>query len=141
MAGVVELYAPDGRQITVWKSEVPAYCSVGWYQSTAGLIQTLYAPDGRTVNVWKSEVPSYCSLGWYENRDAAAGAVTKSSEPSYQPSASAGTYSENNSETVYITKTGSKYRKSGCRHLSKSKIPISLSDAKARGYAPCQTCH
>lgn len=42
--------------------------------------------------------------------------------------------------TVYITNSGSKYHTSGCRHLSKSKIPISLSDAKARGYSPCGTC-
>ncbi len=42
--------------------------------------------------------------------------------------------------TVYITKTGSKYHRLGCRYLSKSSIPISLEDAKARGYEPCSVC-
>jgi hypothetical protein len=42
--------------------------------------------------------------------------------------------------TVYITNTGKKYHLGGCRYLSKSKIPISLSDAKARGYDPCSVC-
>lgn len=42
---------------------------------------------------------------------------------------------------VYITKTGKKYHNSGCSHLSKSKISISLSDAISRGYTPCADCH
>jgi len=42
---------------------------------------------------------------------------------------------------VYITSTGSKYHQANCRYLSKSKIPISLKDAKARGLQPCSVCH
>jgi len=41
---------------------------------------------------------------------------------------------------VYITRTGSKYHLAGCPHLTKSKIPIFLKDAKARGYGPCKVC-
>lgn len=44
------------------------------------------------------------------------------------------------SRTVYITNNGSKYHTSGCRYLRKSKIPISLSSAKAHGYTPCSVC-
>lgn len=44
------------------------------------------------------------------------------------------------SATVYITKTGAKYHRSGCRYLSKSMIPISLSNAKSSGYTPCSVC-
>ncbi len=44
------------------------------------------------------------------------------------------------SPTVYITKTGSKYHADGCRSLSQSKIPISLEEAKAKGYGPCSIC-
>lgn len=44
------------------------------------------------------------------------------------------------SMTVYITRTGEKYHLDGCRHLSKSKIPTTLGEAKARGYEPCGTC-
>ena len=44
------------------------------------------------------------------------------------------------SETVYITHTGKKYHRAGCRHLQKSQIPISLDDAKAKGYTACKSC-
>lgn len=43
-------------------------------------------------------------------------------------------------ETVYVTKTGSKYHRASCQHLSKSSTAIELSDAIARGYEPCKTC-
>jgi hypothetical protein len=42
--------------------------------------------------------------------------------------------------TVYITKTGSKYHRDGCRYLSKSKIAITLKQAKDSGYTPCSVC-
>lgn len=56
-------------------------------------------------------------------------------EPVVQPEASSSDI------TVYITNTGKKYHVGGCSSLSKSKIPISLQDAKARGYGPCGRCH
>lgn len=42
--------------------------------------------------------------------------------------------------TVYVTKTGKKYHRDGCRYLSQSRIPMSLSDAKSR-YDPCSVCN
>lgn len=42
--------------------------------------------------------------------------------------------------TVYVTNTGKKYHRDGCRYLSQSRIPISLSDAKS-GYGPCSVCN
>lgn len=42
---------------------------------------------------------------------------------------------------VYITDTGNKYHRSGCRHLEDSKREISLSDAISNGYGPCGTCN
>lgn len=41
---------------------------------------------------------------------------------------------------VYITKTGKKYHKSGCKYLKKSKIKKTLKWAKANGYKPCSVC-
>ncbi len=41
--------------------------------------------------------------------------------------------------TVYVTRTGKKYHRAGCRYLSRSMIPISLDDAQA-GYDPCSVC-
>ncbi|HEX9059528.1 MAG TPA: hypothetical protein VF941_05055 [Clostridia bacterium] len=43
--------------------------------------------------------------------------------------------------TVYVTRTGKKYHRAGCRYLSRSEIPISLKDAEAEGYTPCSVCH
>jgi hypothetical protein len=40
---------------------------------------------------------------------------------------------------VYVTKTGSKYHKAGCRSLSKSAIPMKLSEARGK-YGPCSVC-
>jgi hypothetical protein len=42
-------------------------------------------------------------------------------------------------ETVYVTRTGSKYHRDGCSSLSRSKIPMSLAEA-ARRYGPCANC-
>lgn len=44
------------------------------------------------------------------------------------------------SATVYITDTGKKYHRAGCRSLVKSKHAISRANAKARGYSPCRVC-
>lgn len=49
--------------------------------------------------------------------------------------------SQNNSYTVYITKTGKKYHSEGCRYLRQSKISISKSDAINDGYTPCSVCN
>ena len=43
-------------------------------------------------------------------------------------------------ETVYITRTGKKYHREGCSSLRRSKIPISLVEAKQR-YGPCGRCN
>lgn len=42
---------------------------------------------------------------------------------------------------VYVTNTGSKYHRGSCSSLSKSKIEITLQEAKAQGYAPCKRCN
>lgn len=48
--------------------------------------------------------------------------------------------SEEESETVYITRTGAKYHRGSCSSLRKSKIPISKKDAIERGYGACARC-
>jgi len=44
-------------------------------------------------------------------------------------------------QTVYVTRTGKRYHRDGCRYLASSKIPINLKDAKAKGYTACKVCH
>ena len=45
------------------------------------------------------------------------------------------------SVTVYITKTGKKYHRDGCRYLRQSRIPVALKDAKSNGYTACSVCN
>ena len=42
--------------------------------------------------------------------------------------------------TVYVTDTGSKYHRGGCRYLSRSKHAIDLSTAQSLGYDACSVC-
>lgn len=58
-------------------------------------------------------------------RGAAEGQTAKASEPE--------------GETVYVTRTGSKYHRSGCQYLRRSRIPVSLNEAK-QSYGPCSVC-
>lgn len=47
---------------------------------------------------------------------------------------------QNQSVRYYVTSSGSKYHIAGCSYLKKSKIEITLSQAVAKGYAPCSRC-
>jgi micrococcal nuclease len=57
----------------------------------------------------------------------------KPPEPSKKP--------QEESVTVYGTKTGTKYHSVGCSNLSQSSIPMTLEQAKAKGLAPCSKCN
>lgn len=49
--------------------------------------------------------------------------------------------SNTDSAVVYVTKTGEKYHRAGCSYLKSSKIEMSLSDAKNKGYTACSKCN
>lgn len=55
------------------------------------------------------------------------------------PSAGSAGDQETEERTVYVTKSGAKYHRTGCQYLSKSKIPIPYSQAKG-SYGPCSRC-
>lgn len=44
-------------------------------------------------------------------------------------------------EVVYITKSGKKYHRAGCRYLKSSQIKISKEEAIKKGYTPCSVCN
>lgn len=44
-------------------------------------------------------------------------------------------------DVVYKTKSGTKYHRSTCRHLNKSKISISKEKAIRQGYTACSKCN
>ena len=41
---------------------------------------------------------------------------------------------------VYVTDTGSKYHRAGCRYLWNSKRKVGLASAKSFGYSACSVC-
>jgi hypothetical protein len=43
-------------------------------------------------------------------------------------------------QTVYITKSGSKYHSDGCSYLKKSSTPIDIKEVVSKGYTPCSRC-
>jgi zinc ribbon protein len=43
--------------------------------------------------------------------------------------------------TFYITRTGKRYHRGGCRHLRHSAYPITRAEAEAQGYTPCRVCY
>ena len=48
--------------------------------------------------------------------------------------------SVNSNYTVYITRTGSKYHRSGCSYLRQSMIKTSKNSAISMGYSACKVC-
>ena len=73
----------------------------------------------------------------YEKGRRSVSAVSKSSTPQITVPAIT---TPKQTQIVYVTDTGSKYHRYGCRYLKDSCIPMSLSDAKANGYTPCSVC-
>jgi endonuclease YncB( thermonuclease family) len=78
--------------------------------------------------------------GSYSPADGAARLPTPTMTETANPEASSGSQAEVEEETVYVTRTGSKYHRSGCRYLRSSAIPMSLSRAK-ESYSPCSICN
>lgn len=104
--------------------------------------------DGTTITIKPTTVATQEAI-----KKAPSSTSKPSTQPSTKPSNKPSTTftttskpsttvdtSNNQSQTVYVTKTGKKYHQDGCSSLSKSKIPISLEDAKAKGYEPCSKC-
>lgn len=44
-------------------------------------------------------------------------------------------------QTVYATKSGTKYHTKDCRYAQQSGYPLSMDEAKAKGLSPCGVCH
>ena len=117
------------------------------------LLAYLYrAPDGLFVNleiVRQGYGHAYTQFPfkhmelfrYYGNRARAAGKGLYGDPKARVASQSAEvSVAESESEDeVYVTRTGRKYHRGDCKWLSRSKIPISLAEAKER-YSPCGWC-
>lgn len=74
-AAEVELYALDGRTLSVDESLVEAYTAegMGWYEEKP---VTMFAVDGRSLVVAADEVEAYKAVGWFLKEE-----LPKSEEP------------------------------------------------------------
>ncbi|WP_279146695.1 MULTISPECIES: ComEC/Rec2 family competence protein [Clostridium] len=74
------------------------------------------------------------------NTGSSGAAATKTTKPAANP-APKQTSNSQKEETVYITNSGKKYHRTGCKYLNKSCTEIKKSDAVKRGYTPCSKCN
>ena len=61
--------------------------------------------------------------------------------PAQPPAVKEEPKSADENTTVYVTKTGKKYHRGDCEWLYSSRIPVTLKEAKARGYGACKVCN
>lgn len=114
------------------------------YSSLVSASDTTDGDLTASVSVDDSAV-DYSTPGTYEVTytvsDHSGNASTRSATVTVKAKAVVADSSDSSSSvTVYITDTGSKYHRDGCRYLSRSKHAISKSRAIAEGYEPCKVC-
>lgn len=104
--------------------------------------------NGTVVVTSNGDKLKVSTMGANTNKSSKTSTKSSSTSKSSSSSSNSAKYSSTttsssttSSTTVYITNTGSKYHEAGCRYLSSSKISISLTDAKNKGYTPCSFCH
>ncbi len=118
------------------------------------LMAYLYrAPDGLFVNLEivrqgyghvYTEAPfKHLELfRYYENRARTAGkGVYGSSQPNGEAGEISPATESDGTDKIFVTRTGKKYHREGCSSLSRSKLPISLEEAKKRNFVPCGRCN
>ena len=79
---------------------------------------------------------------YYGNRARIAGkGLYGSPQPNLKAGDTSAAVESESAGEVYVTRTGKKYHREGCLSLSRSKIPISLEEAKERNFGPCGRCN
>lgn len=100
------------------------------------------APDDRVLKILESSAREGRIGMWSDPDSAPPGEIRKDtvSPPMAEKGSLATSRPVNDETTVFVTSTGEKYHKSGCRHLMKSMLPMRLGEAQLRGLLPCPTC-
>jgi competence protein ComEC len=88
----------------------------------------------------RSSAPVTSGVGSASGGSASAGVASRSGSPAGAVGAAAVSGSSGGNPIVFVTTTGECYHRSGCRYLSRSRIPIRLKEANERGYKPCSVC-
>ena len=137
-----EIILPDGRSLN---KELVSNGLAWWYRE--------YSSDSELMRLEKEARDSRRGL-WMDYKPTPPwewrhGATPASRTPGSLPTptttelanteVSSDSKAEVKEESVYVTRTGAKYHRAGCRYLRSSAIPISLSEAK-QSYSPCSVC-
>ena len=105
----------------------------------------IFVTDGKQLAAYRPPVNGqYQALAAYQTPGSlVAQAQPASAQPPVaaqsQPMTAAQNPQAASTETVYVTKSGTKYHKAGCQSLSNSSIPMNRTEA-AQKYGPCGIC-
>ena len=145
-AAFLKLVAPKYAVISVGKGNSYGHPTGEAWEDLAVLGATIYRTDESGTIVCESdgETITFKTLGSsVQPRAPSSVPAAVSAAPSSNIVAApvpAPSQSSNQGVTVYGTATGAKYHAEGCRYLAKSKVPMSLSTAKAKGLTACSVC-
>jgi len=89
---------------------------------------------------WEARAKAASKGMWNPALRAASVAPTTAAPHVARPPAPAPPTRPQVEATVYVTRTGEKYHRGSCRYLRRSRIPMSLEDARGGGYTPCSVC-
>lgn len=115
-----------------WINEELVRAGLAWhytqYSRDAGLARAEVAAREAGAGLWSVADPV---PPWDYRRGARGPAGSPSKAEGGEPLAP--------DSTVFVTRTGKKYHLDGCRGLSRSRIPITLAEARLE-YGPCGSC-
>ena len=103
-----------------------------WRTDEKGTI--VVTSDGDHITVRNTDLPPR------QNTPVDTSTETESAQPQEEDT-TAPTQESTQSVTVYITKSGEKYHRDGCRFLKSSKIPVLLAELDTELYSPCTVCN
>ena len=103
-----------------------------WRTDEKGTI--VVTSDGDQITVRNTDLPPR------QNTPVDTSTETESAQPQEEDT-TAPTQESTQSVTVYITKSGEKYHRDGCRFLKSSKIPVLLAELDTELYSPCTVCN
>ena len=115
-----------------WINEELVRAGLAWhytqYSSDEGLARAELAAREAGAGLWSVAAP----VPPWDYRRGARGSAGGSSKPERGEPLTP-------DSTVFVTRTGKKYHLDGCRGLSRSRIPITLAEARLK-YGPCGSC-
>lgn len=98
-----------------------------------------YAPKDKTLAKLEADARAALRGLWVDKAPIPPWDYRSGPQNARSPSEAA-TDGKVRSATVYATRTGSRYHRDGCSALARSRIPMRVKDAEARGLTPCHLC-